>query len=155
MTDLFDDSSRAVLERRIDEWCARVRGEWSSVLAAGRSTDEPDRWFVRLRGEEKETITVWFLLGQRTLRHETYVLPTPTTHSEELLRYCLRRNERLVGHHFGIGAEDALHIYGELLLESLDDAELDRIVGSVYATIERHFAALVELAFPGLSRSSR
>lgn len=155
MTDLFDDPSRAVLERRIDEWCARVSSEWPSVLAAGRSVDEPNRWFVRLRGEAKDTMTMWLLLGQRTLRHETYVLPTPPARAEELLRYCLRRNERLVGHHFGIGAEDALHLYGELLLESLDDAELDRIVGSVYATIERHFHALVELAFPGLTQPSR
>ena len=155
MTDLFDDSARAVLERRLDEWGARAANEWSTVSAAGRSTDEPQRWFVRLRGEAKETITVWFHLGQRTLRHETYVLPTPGGDAADLYRYCLRRNERLTGLHFGIGAEDALHLFGELLLESLDDAELDRIVGSVYATIEQHFDALVELAFPGLHRGSR
>jgi hypothetical protein len=155
MTDLFDDQSRAVLERRIDEWCARVCAEWTTVIDAGRAEDDPHRWFVRLRGDVKETITIWLQLGQRTLRHETYVLPVPLTQSEELLRYVLRRNERIVGHHFGIGAEDALHLYGELLLESLDEAELDRIVGSVYATIDRHFAALVELAFPGLRQPSR
>ena len=35
------------------------------------------RWYVRLRGEQKDTFTVWFTLRQRTLHYETYVMPAP------------------------------------------------------------------------------
>jgi hypothetical protein len=60
---------------------------------------------------------------------------------------ALRRNERLVGAHFSIGVEDALFLRGELPLSALTEAELDRIVGSVYAYVEAAFPSLIRLGF--------
>jgi hypothetical protein len=59
----------------------------------------------------------------------------------------LRRNDKLVGAHFAIGVEDAIFLRGELPLTSLTEAELDRIVGSLYAYVEQSFPALIRLAF--------
>ena len=105
------------------------------------------RWYVRMRGEEKEFTTIWITLGQRTLRYETYVMPAPEENAAELYESVLRRNERLVGAHFSIGAEDAIFLRGELPLALVCEPELDRIVGTMYDIVERAFPSLIRIGF--------
>jgi len=147
MSDLFDDSQRATLERRIDEWLATVHHQHPNTVAAFKSPDDDRRWMVRLRGEAKEFSTIWLQLGQRTLRYETYVMPYPDENVGEVLDALLRRNERLVGAHYALGAENAVYLMGELLLSTVSDDELDRVIGTLYATVESHFTGLVQRAF--------
>jgi hypothetical protein len=64
-----------------------------------------------------------------------------------LYEQLLRHNDRLVGAHFSIGGEDAVFLRGELPLAALDEAELDRILGSLYAYVERWFVALLRVGF--------
>ena len=150
MTDLFDDEALAIIERRIDEWLGAMKSSNDSILAIDRAEPEPffrSRWYVRMRGESKDFITVWLTLGQRTLRYETYVMPAPEENVAQFNENLLRRNEKLVGAHFSIGLEDAVYLRGELLLKALDERELDRIVGSMYAHVEQCFRALLKLGY--------
>lgn len=147
MSDLFDDSSLARLERNIDEWLANLRGSNTAIVAIDRAEGDEIRWYVRMRGEEKEFTTIWITLGQRTLRYETYVMPAPEENVTELYESVLRRNERLVGVHFSIGAEDAIFLRGELPLALVCEPELDRIVGTVYDIVERAFPTLIRIGF--------
>lgn len=147
MSDVFDDAALAVFERQIDEWLAAFRAANPVIEAIDRGEDDDIRWYVRMRGEEKDHITVWLTLGQRTLRYETYVLPAPPEHAAEVYELALRRNDKLVGAHFSIGDEDALYLRGELPLSALTEDELDRNVGSLYAYVEHLFPSLVRLAF--------
>src|SRR6187399_3626051 len=121
---------------RIESWMQRQLDENPSVAAVERDPTEVRRWFVRLTGEEKDVFSVWFTLGQRTLRYETYVMPAPEENHAELYEHLLRRNERLVGAHFSIGIEDAVFLRGELPVDALSEAELDRVIGTLYATVE-------------------
>jgi len=82
-----------------------------------------------------------------TLRYETYVMPAPEENAEHLYESVLRRNERLVGAHFSIGAEDALFLRGELPLALVCEAELDRIVGTIYDIVEKAFPSLIRIGF--------
>lgn len=153
MTDVFDPGELALLERQIDEWLAGLRATNLAIEAIDRGAADEVRWYVRLRGEHKEYTTVWLALGQRTLRYETYVMPAPEDNVQAVYEQVLRRNERLVGAHFAIGVEDALFLRGELPLAALCEAELDRIIGSLYAYVEQSFPALVRLGFA--TRSAR
>ena len=147
MSDLFDDSALARLERNIDEWLANLRGTNTAIVAIDRAEGDEIRWYVRMRGEEKEFTTIWITLGQRTLRYETYVMPAPEENATELYESVLRRNERLVGAHFSIGAEDAIFLRGELPLALVCEPELDRIVGTLYDIVERSFPSLIRIGF--------
>jgi len=147
MSDLFDDGRRAALERRIDEWLGTVHTQHPNVVTAQRAEGEDSCWMLRLRGEAKEFTTVWMRLGQRTLRYETYVMPYPDENVGEVLDALLRRNERLVGAHYALGAENAVYLMGELLLSTVSDDELDRVIGTLFATVEAHFTGLVQRAF--------
>jgi hypothetical protein len=147
MSELFDDASLAVLERQIDEWLASFAAATGVVEAIDRGEDTELRWYVRMRGEEKDHITVWLTLGQRTLRYETYVMPAPEENAAQLYEHLLRRNDQLVGAHFSIGAEDAIYLRGELPLTALDEAELDRVLGSLLAYVEQCFRPMLRIGF--------
>lgn len=147
MTDLHSDSALIEFERAIDEWLAGFAENDPVIVAIDRGEGSPPRWYVRMRGEEKEFTTVWLTLGQRTLAYEAYVMPAPAENAAQVYEMALRRNERLVGVHFAIGVEDALFLRGELPLTALVEAELDRVIGSIYAYVEQCFPALIRLGF--------
>ena len=150
MSDVFSPADLAGLESQIDQWLAALQAENPAIEAidrGDRSDRDPLRWFVRLRGEQKEFTTVWLTLGQRTLRYETYVMPAPVDNIAQVYESALRRNERMIGAHFSIGAEDGLFLRGELPLAMVTEAELDRVVGSMYAYVEQSFPALIRLGY--------
>ena len=147
MTDLFDEGAVADIAASIDGWLAAMADTNPVIAAVDRHEGEPIRWYVRMRGEAKDYITVWLTLGQRTIQYEAYVIPAPEEHHAELYENLLRRNERLVGLHFAIGVEDAVFVRGDLPLAVLTEPELDRVLGTVYATVEQCFTSLLHLAF--------
>src|SRR4051812_47155427 len=152
MTDLHAGHRYADLRSMIDAWAYRLIDGQSGIAAIDRGTaddtslGEP-RWYIRMRGEEKDFITVWFTLGQRTLRYETYVMPAPEENQHRVADLLLRRNDTLVGCHFSVGDEDAIYLRGELPDVAVDEDELDRVLGTLYAAVEANFRSLLRLAF--------
>lgn len=130
----------------IGGWAARELAENPVVLAVDRD-EALRRWYVRLKGEEKTTTTVWLTLGQRTLHYESYFMPAPEENAEALYEFLLRVNVRLYGMRFAIGAEDAVYLLGRMPLSAVDEDELDRIVGSVYAYSEQYFRPAMRIGF--------
>ena len=148
MSELHAESALARFEADISAWLANFAADNPVVEAIDRGEEAGEaRWYVRMAGEEKDHITIWLTLGQRTLRYEAYVMPAPEENAAEVYEMALRRNERLVGAHFAIGIEDAIFLRGELPLAALDEDELDRIVGSIYAYVEQCFRGLLRLGF--------
>ena len=147
MSDLHDEGTLAVVERRINAWLSRAAAENPVIAAVERDVELPRRWFVRMLGEEKSVTTVWLTLGQRTLQYETYVMPAPEENHAEFYEHLLRRNDGLVGAHFSIGAEDAVFLRGELAVGALDEDELDRALGTLYATVEQCFRPALRIGF--------
>ncbi|MEP1126419.1 MAG: YbjN domain-containing protein [Ilumatobacter sp.] len=145
--DALSGGELAVLERRLDEWIAELDSEHEHIVAVDRDADVARRWYVRMRGEEKDFTTVWLTLGQRTLRYESYVMPAPEENERDLYENLLRRNERLVGVHFSIGDEDAIFLRGVLPAHAVVRADVDRILGTVYATVEQTFTALLRIGY--------
>lgn len=152
MTDLHVDDRLRDLRSRIDGWLTELTEENPMIAALDRGTSDDTslgepRWYVRMIGEEKEFTTVWLTLGQRTLRYETYVMPAPPEHQAEVMELLLRRNDQLTGAHFSIGLEDAVYLRGEVPDSAVTADEVDRILGTLYTTVEANFRALVRLAF--------
>lgn len=147
MTDAYDAAQLAELDRRVDGWLADLAAEHDHILAVDRTDDDVVRWYVRMRGDDKEFTTVWLTLGQRMLRYETYVMPAPEENGAELYEHLLRRNNGLVGAHFSIGIEDAVFLRGEMPVDQVSLAEVDRALGTLYAQVELCFQALLRIGF--------
>ena len=135
------------LEQLLDDYFARQLAELPMVLDVARDDDLPLRWYVRLEAEAREVTTLWFTLGQRTLKYETYFLPAPVDEPSRLHEFLLRRNYDLVGAQFGIGPEDAVFLTGELPVHGIDEGELDRVVGSMWEYVERYWSTALRLGF--------
>lgn len=133
----------------IDDWLARQVQENEAVLAVDIVGD---RRFVRLQGEEKGVFTVWLTIGQRTLHHESFMMPAPVENEGELYAHLLRRNHRLRGVAFTIGHEDGIFLEGRTPLTQIDDDELDEIIGTHYETIEQCFRPAMRIGYRSLFR---
>jgi hypothetical protein len=117
-----------------------------AVLAVERDPSN-SRWYVRLKGVEKDIVTIWLTIRQRTLRYETHFMPAPETNIGETYEYLLRRNAALVGMRFCLGVEDAVFLVGELPVADVTEAEVDRIIGTSLENVEATFASAMTLGY--------
>lgn len=130
----------------IDAWLASQVEENPAV--DGMEQVVADRqWFVRLRGEEKSTFSVLLMLDQRTLRYESYLMPAPQENQEDLYAHLLGRNRDLYGVALMIGDEGAVYLAGGLDVRSVDEHELDRVLGTLYVCTERFFRPAMRIGF--------
>ena len=130
----------------IESWAERELAESDVVKAVDRDPDIR-RWYVRMAGEEKQTFTVWLTLREYTLHYESYFMPGPEENHQQLWEYLLRLNVRLFGMRFAIGEEEAVYLVGQFPVSAVDEAELDRVVGSVFAYTEQFFRPAMRIGF--------
>jgi hypothetical protein len=133
----------------IDLWLSQLEQSEPAVLAVEK---EGNRRFVRLRGEEKSVFTVWLLIGQHTLHHETFMMPSPIENHAEFYVHLLKRNHILRGVAFTIGAEDAIFLEGRTPLEGLDAEVLDGVLGTHFEAVEQYFRAAMRIGWRSLFR---
>jgi len=144
----YSDAELDELSATMEAWLARQQAENPVVAAVERDEESGERrWFVRVKGEEKDVFTIWFHLGQRTLHYETYVMPAPEENHALFYEHLLRRNLKLHGAAFAIGDEDAVFLVGQLGNEAIDDDELDRVLGSLYVWVEQFFRPALRIGY--------
>lgn len=137
---------RTVLVERITLW---LEDEESSVEYA---EEVEGRWAVRMRQETRDATTVWFDVGERSLRFEAYVMPAPAAPSE-VHRQALVRNARAWRCFFAVDDEGAIVLRGRLGADRVTLEELDRVLGEVFETIEVAFRPMIRAGFPGREKS--
>ena len=158
LVDLPSEGAMADAVSRIDAWVERERSpDGTFGLVAAERQDVTDRtashrWYLRFKGEEKDFITVWLTLRQRTLHHEAQFMPAPEENVVEVLQYLMRRNTELYGMAFCLGPEDAVYLVGRVPAGLVDDDELDRIAGSSIIYTDDHFPTAMTMAYPDLYR---
>lgn len=138
------------VEAVIDTWLGRTLQE-NPLLVAVERDEDPDpgdrRWFARVVGEEKDTFTLRLTLRQRMLHYETYVMPGPEENRARFFEYLLAQNRQLVGVSFCIGEEEAVFLVGAVPASTINDRELDRILGTLWASVERCFRSGLRIGF--------
>ena len=140
------DDDLDALGRLITAWATSERETNELVLAVDQLPMDR-RWFVRMKGDEKQVTTVWLTLRERTLHFETQFMPAPEENREALFEYLLRLNNRLFAVRFAIGEEDAVYLVGQLPWSAVDEDELDRILGAAYQYTEQYFRPAMRLGY--------
>lgn len=150
MSEIHSGDALERLAHELDAWLADLAATAGSVVeAAARDVEDDRRWYVRMAGREKEHITIWLHLGQRTLRYEAYVMPAPEENHAALYELMLRRNEQLVGVHFAIGVEDAVFARGDLPVAAVTRDEFDRVIGTLFETVDTNFTSFLRIGYAG------
>lgn len=135
----------------VDGWLAELAAENPMIEAVDHDTTAGERrWFVRMAGVDRDHTTVWLHLRQRTLHHESYVLPAPVDEPGRFYEHLLRRNVSLHGLAFAIGEEDAVYLVGEREHDGLDRDDLDHLLGLHWEAVERCFRPALRLGFASL-----
>ena len=145
--DRLENTELTAVADGVDRWLAAQKDEHPLVAEAQRVPGEVPRWYVRLRGEQKDAIAIWFTLRERTLHYESYVLPAPQENHTAFYEQLLRRNLKLYGLTFAIGAEDGVYLVGQRSAADVDDDALDWIVGTTYHTVEQCFRPALRVGF--------
>ena len=135
---------------RVADWVSRLVVENPVVTNVERDLT-CNRWFIRVRGEEKLVTTVWLTVRERTIWYETYFMPSPEENIAQCYEYLLRASARFYGMRFTIGGEDAIYLTGQMPFSAFRfdtaDEELDRILGAAYAYSEECFRTAMRIGF--------
>ena len=106
-------------------------------------TEQVDgRRAVRMRQQIRDFTTVWFDVGERSVRIEAYVVPAGD-HPVELLRQCLVRNRNTWRTRYCIDEQNGIVLRARVALENLDEAEMSFVMAEIYEQIEVGFRPLL------------
>ena len=141
--------------RHLDELFAAWAREWTAGGLFGEieHRDEPDprgdyHWLLRVRGEERDVITLWFRLGQRRVHVECELIPAPEENVETLYRFLLVRNAMLSPLHCAIGPEEGIYLMGSFALEEMSVEKVDEIVATSVTAIDEIYPTAMSMAHP-------
>lgn len=105
------------------------------------------RYFVTLPGTKKLQTNCWLIAGEHAFAVEAFVCRRPDEAHEAVYRFLLRRNAKLYGVHYTVDAIGDIYLVGRLGLDTISDAELDKILGQVLEAADGDFNTLLEIGF--------
>jgi hypothetical protein len=147
--------------RQLDTTVSAWAKEWqaSSLLGVEHQPLPDDRghfhWLIRLKGEEKDVITLWLSLRQRTVHVETEVMPAPEENREALYRYLLVKNAELRELHLAIGPEDGIYLMAKIPMREVTTERLDEVVGATLSYVEEIYPTAMAMGLSSLYRRRR
>ena len=148
----------ANLDRTLTEWSREWRST-GTLLGVEHQASADDRghyhWLIRLKGEEKDSITLWLSLRQRTVHVETQVMAAPEENLEAIYRFALMKNAEMRELHLALGPEDGLYLVTQIPILEVTPDRLDEVVGATLAYVDEIFPTVMTLGLPGLYRRRR
>ncbi|MGA7833621.1 MAG: YbjN domain-containing protein [Acidimicrobiales bacterium] len=155
---LSDADAAVRLNDTLHEWAAL----WRASTFVGEIEHQPlpdDKghfhWLIRLRGEERDVITLWLSLRQRTVFAETELMPAPEENREELYRYLLVKNHELRELHLAIGPEDGIYLVTQVPVNELTIERMDELVGATVHYVDQIFPTAMSLGLASVYRRRR
>ena len=128
---------------------AAVAAVAAFVADAGVAAEElgDGRWFLRLAGERKLGIGVHLLVGDRTLRIESFFMRAPEEQHARLFRDLLLRQASSYVLRFTLDENGDLFVVGQVPLLAVTPEEVDRVVGSVLELCDSAYLPSLEIGF--------
>lgn len=111
------------------------------------ATPEPDTWTTVLQGERKRTLPLMIALDERSLRLSALLCGAPDEARESVYGYLLRRNQRPQPVHFALDDEGDVILVGQVPLEAVSEAALDRVLGALLTTADEVFNEVLRRGF--------
>ena len=107
----------------------------------------PGQFAFALPGEKKLQTPVRLDIGTHALAVHAFVCRRPDENRERVYEWLLQRNLKLYGVAFAVDRLGDIYLDGRLPLSVLEEDELDRLLGTVLATADDSFNAILELGF--------
>jgi hypothetical protein len=138
----------------VTEGLAQARAAVEAVLAehdeaSPRRLDE-DHWMLSLPGEVRLRIPVAIELSPRGCVISSFLLRGPRRGAGDLHRVLLRKNAHTARVRFALDSDDDVVLVARLSLAGTTPAELETVLGELYALADGAFEGLVHLGYPGV-----
>jgi hypothetical protein len=154
---LGDANSARQLDETVSSWARQWHA--SALLSVEHQPLPDDRghfhWLIRLKGEEKDVITLWLSLRQRTVHVETEVTLAPEENRETLYRYLLVKNAEIRELHLAIGPEDGIYLMTQIPIGEVTIERLDEVVGATLTYVEEIYPTAMTMGLSSLYRRRR
>lgn len=145
---LGDADAATRLDETLQSWAAL----WHASSFVGQIEHQavPDdkghfHWLIRLKGDEKDVITLWLSLRQRSVHVETELMPAPEERREELYRYLMVKNHELRELHLAIGPEDGIYLVTRVPILELTIERLDELVGATLTYVDELYPTAMSM----------
>ncbi len=115
-----------------------------------RST--PDTFVVELPGTRKLKTNVSLTVGPHALTVNAFVARKPDEEAPAVHAWLLQQNRRMYGVAFAIDHLGDIYLTGKVPLTSLNDDELDRLLGSALEYSDGAFNTVLEIGFASAIR---
>jgi hypothetical protein len=152
---LSDADAASRLHETLQRWAAL----WSASSFVGEIEHQvlPDdkghfHWLIRLKGDEKDVITLWLSLRQRTVYVETELMPAAEENREELYRYLMVKNHDLRELHLAIGPEEGIYLVTQVPIQELTVERLDELVGATVTYVDEIYPTAMTMGLGSLFR---
>lgn len=149
-------------EARVDALLATWAQSWSqakALLGVEHQSLPDDRghfhWLVRLRGDERDVVTVWLALRQRTIHVECEISPAPEANVEEIYRFVLAKNAELRELHVALGPEAGLYLMTHVPINELTNERLDELMGAALVYVDELYPTIMSTGFSWYRRRPR
>jgi hypothetical protein len=155
---LSDEGAATSLDDTLKEWSR----QWGANSLLGEIEHRPDsddrghfHWLIRCRGDERDAITLWLSLRQRTVFVETELIPAPEENLEGVYRYLLVKNHAMRELHVAIGPEAGIYLVTQIPIGEITVGRVDELVGAAITYIDEMYPTVMTLGLPGLYRKRR
>lgn len=102
---------------------------------------------ISVQGNSKLKINVALAIGEHTFRVESFVARNPDENHENVYRWMLEENRKLLTVAFCLDTFGDIYLRGSLPIENLTLNDVDQILGVVISESDRSFNILLELGF--------
>ena len=110
-------------------------------------TQTENVFFVTIAGVRKLSTTCSLSVGTSALTINAFVARKPDENHEAVYRWLLERNLKMYGVGFAVDTHGDIYLAGRVPLESIDETEIDRLVGCVAEYSDTAFNTILELGF--------
>jgi hypothetical protein len=104
-------------------------------------------FIVTIPGTHKLSTTCSLSVGTKALTLNAFVSRRPDENHEEVYRWLLERNLKMYGVTFAVDNLGDIYLAGRVPLLSIDETELDRLIGCVSQYSDSAFNTILELGF--------
>jgi hypothetical protein len=119
------------------------------LTAAELPADEPapGSFVVQLPGERKLRTTVSFRVGGHSVSVNAFVARHPDENHAQVYRWLLEQNSRMGAAAYSVDHLGDIYLTARIPLDSLSEAALDRVLGTILEHADGDFNTILELGF--------
>ncbi len=108
---------------------------------------QPDTFIAVLPGEHRLKTNVSIIVGDYSVSINAFIIRNPDENHAAVYKWLLKRNRRMYAVSYAIDHLGDVYLVGKVAPAAIDDAELDRILGTILENSDGAFDVLLELGF--------